>query len=248
MATSFGALCTDFYVNSKLGLKMDLPSDRDTVLHLFDRIRAEVPVMHRFRRYSDEFALESARRDGEYQWLALRQRSVRAGHVNPESMDQAFVLHKAILELAPYYLALSPLDVDYFEVMLGFDLDCKANHNRIVYEALLQDTPLGGLVDVNGGRPIDVQPLFGAALDDRCGLQAFFEVKTRTSLGQIRADRYRTEPISILLTVRRMGPIDKAEDLPAWLSELRRDAERLATEKVVPNLLTPISRAIIGSA
>jgi hypothetical protein len=247
MATSFGALCTDFYVNSKLGLKMDLPSDRDTVLHLFDRIRAELPVMDRFRRYSDEFALESPRRDGEYQWLALRQRSVRAGHVNPETMDEAFVLHKAILELAPYYLALSPLDVDFFELMFGFDLDCKANHNRIVHEALLQDTPLGSLIDVGSSKPIDLQPLLGMALDERCGLQAFFEVKTRTSMGQIRADRYRTEPISVFLTVRRNGPIDKVDELPAWMSEIRRDAERLATDKLVPHLLTPISRAIIGS-
>jgi len=248
MATSFGALCTDFYVNSKLGLKMDLPTDRDTVLHLFDRVRAEAPAMDRFRRYDDEFALESPRRDGEYQWLALRQRSVRAGHVNPETMDGAFVLHKALLELAPYYLALSPLDVDYFELLLGFDLDCKANHNQIVHEALLQDTPLGALIDAGGHRPIDLQPVLGTALDDRCRLQAYFEVKTRTSLGQIRADRYRTEPISIFLTIRRMGPIDKVDDLPAWLSELRRDAERLATEKLVPHLLNPISRAIIGSA
>ena len=37
MATSFGALCTDFYINQKVGLKMDLPADRETILHLFDR-------------------------------------------------------------------------------------------------------------------------------------------------------------------------------------------------------------------
>ena len=248
MATSFGALCTDFYVNTKIAMKMDLPSDRDTVLHLFDRVRAEIPHMDRFKRYSDEFALESARRDGEYQWLAMRQRSVRAGHVNPETMDQAFRLHKVILELAPYYLALSPLDVEFIEVMFGFDLDCKANHNKVVYEALLEGTPLGALIDVHHAKPVDVQPLLGMALDARCGLQAFYEVKTRTSPGQIRAGRYRTEPISVFLTVRRSGPIDKVDDLPAWLSELRRDAERLATEKLVPHLLTPISRAIIGSA
>ena len=36
MATSYGALCDDFYVNQKLTLRMDMPSDRETVLHLFE--------------------------------------------------------------------------------------------------------------------------------------------------------------------------------------------------------------------
>ena len=51
MATSYGALCTDFYINQKLALKMDLPSDRETILHFFDLVRREMPSMHRFRRY-----------------------------------------------------------------------------------------------------------------------------------------------------------------------------------------------------
>ena len=51
MATSYGALCTDFYVNQKLALKMDLPSDRETILHLFDRVKKTVPNMNRFHRY-----------------------------------------------------------------------------------------------------------------------------------------------------------------------------------------------------
>ena len=58
--TSLGALCTDFYVNQKLALKLDLPSARETVLDMFDRIRKELPNMDRFRRYDGELALESA--------------------------------------------------------------------------------------------------------------------------------------------------------------------------------------------
>ena len=39
MTTSYGALCSDFYINQKFALKMDLPTARETVLDLFDRIR-----------------------------------------------------------------------------------------------------------------------------------------------------------------------------------------------------------------
>jgi arylsulfatase A-like enzyme len=45
MATSFGALCDDFYINQAIAVKMDLPTERDTLLHMFDRVRADQPTM-----------------------------------------------------------------------------------------------------------------------------------------------------------------------------------------------------------
>src|SRR5258705_10934795 len=71
MPTSYGAICTDFYVNQKLSLKMDLPSGRESVLDMFDRIRKELPDMERFRRYDGELALESPEQSSQYSWLAL---------------------------------------------------------------------------------------------------------------------------------------------------------------------------------
>lgn len=247
MATSFGALCTDFYINHKIGLKMDLPADRETVLHLFDRVRGELPDMNRFKRFSDELALESPRLEGAYRWIALRQNSIRSGSVNPESMDEGYQLHELALRLAPFFLSVSALDIRGLELSLGFDLECKANHHAVVAEALFPaNSAMGSLLDVRGAQPLDVQPIVGLALEERSGLRAFFEVKSRTTPGQVRAGRYRTEPITVVLTLRRGGPIDEVEQLPELLTTMRRRAESLAEEKLVPNLLTPISRAILG--
>lgn len=248
MTTSFGALCTDFYVNHKLAVKMDLPSDRETILHLFDRIRADHPSMKRFRRFSDELSLESSRRDGAYRWIALRRNSVRTGHVNPQSLDEAYELHRLVLKLAPYNLSISPLDVEYQELMFGFDLEAKANQNEIVFDALFADSPVGSLLEGSGGTPTDIQPIFGFSLTERGDLQAFFEVKTSTSQAQIRAGKFRTEPLSIFLTLRKSGPIDDPEDLLTNFELLRRHGEQLASERLVPDLLTPISRAISHKA
>lgn len=247
MATSFGALCTDFFINQKLAVKMELPGERETVMHMFDRVRAEMPAMSRFKRFADELALESPRRDGEYQWLALRAQSVRCGHVNPQSMPDGYRLHRLVAETCPFFLTLSPLDIDGLELTFGFDLECKANHHQIVREALLGDSALAGLVDLPGARPLDVQPVIGVALDDSADLHAFFEVKTRTSPAQVRADRYRTEPISIFLTVRKSGPIEKIDELSGILDVLIGRCEQLATGRVIPQLVHPISRAILGS-
>jgi hypothetical protein len=247
MATSFGALCTDFYVNQKIAVKMDLPSDRETILNFYDRVRQDQPSMSKFRRFTDELALESGRREGAYRWLAMRRNSIRSGHVNPDTLEEAYALHRLLLRLAPYHLSLSPLDIEYQELLFGFDLEAKANQHEIVYDALFARTPLASLMDYGDARPLDLQPVFGITLDKRCDLQAFFEVKTATTPGQVRAGRYRTEPISIFLTLRKMGPIDKPDDLLESFETLRRHAERLAEEHVVPDLLTPISRAITSA-
>ncbi len=247
MATSFGALCTDFYVNQKIAVKMDLPHDRETVLHFYDRVRQDQPSMSKFRRFTDELALESSRREGAYRWLALRRASIRTGHVNPDTLEEAYALHRLVLRLAPYHLSLSPLDIEYQELLFGFDLEAKANQHEIIYDALFARSPLASLLEYGNARPIDLQPVFGISLDNRLDLQAFFEVKATTSHGQIRANRYRTEPVSIFLTLRKIGPIEKPEDLLEGFELLRKHAERLANDHVVPDLLTPISRAITSA-
>jgi hypothetical protein len=251
MATSFGALCTDFYINQKLALKMDLPSDRETILHLFDRVKKAVPNMTRFHRYHNELTLESSRREAEYRWVGLRRTSVRTGHVNPQSMADAYKFHKLVLSEAPYHLTISPLDVDFLELLLGFDLECKGDQDEVVYDALFAQTPLAKLLkgDAEGGegRLLDVQPLFGISLGDKADVQAFFEVKTRTRGRRGQANQYPSEPMSIFLTIRKYGPVHKIEELDTWFETLKGHAETLAAERLVPELLSPILRQITSS-
>ncbi len=248
MSTSFGALCTDFYVNQKIAVRMDLPCERETILHFFDRIRADQPTMNRFKRYNDELALESSRTQRAYRWIALRRDSLRAGHINPASLNEAYELHNLVLKQSPYNLSLSPLEIRYQEMMFGFDLEATANQHEIVSEALLARSPLAHLLDVPDSRPIDVQPLVGISLNRRCDLQAFFEVKTATTRSQVRAAQYRTEPISVLLTIRKLGPLNDVDDLLTNFATMRQHAEQLAEDRLVPHLLTPISRALTSSA
>lgn len=247
MSTNFGALCTDFYMNYKLGVKMELPLGRETVLHLFDRVRGSEPKMNRLLRYGEEFSLESSRRDGEYQWISMSKKAVRTGHVNPESLDAGSKLHELILEICPYYLSISALEVDCQELVFGFDMECRANQNEVVYEALIADSPLASLFDDADMKMLDIQPVFGVGLSKKCDVQAFFEVKTRTSVSEIRKDRFRNEVISVYLTIRRRGSVDDISQLPVVFGQLRGHAERLAQEKVVPELVLPISQAIANN-
>ncbi len=246
MLTSLGALCTDFYVNQKVSLKMDLPSAREAVLDMFDRVRKELPHMERFRRYEGELALESPEADAEYNWLALNRTAIRSGWVNPDGLDRAYKLHRLILEIAPYFLSISPLDVEYVELVFGFDIEAETNRNEVVFDALLADSPLSGLVDTERESVLDSQPFIGFSLSHRCDVQAFVEIKTRTRPREVAAGRYDNEPISVYLTVRRYGPFQTIQDFGDSFGTLAGYAERLSEERVIPNVVMPIRETLLS--
>ena len=56
--------------------------------------------------------------------------------MNPETFESAAEQHRAILELVPFELSISPLDCESLSVMLGFDFAYRGNHNEILAEAV----------------------------------------------------------------------------------------------------------------
>lgn len=244
MSESYRALANDFYVNQRLNLKMDLPANRETILSLFDRVRREFPAMDRFKRLPHELALESDSREGPQQWLALRKTNLRSGCINPGPPGEAYELHRLVLEIAPYFLSISPLDIDYLELLYGFDLVAAGNHDAIVLEALFAGSPIGRILDLSGAIPIDCQPLFGLALTRDCDLQAHFEIKTRTPTRAVRTGEFHPEPISLYLTLRRYGAVGDVGELHAMFKQLSDRGEELLESRVIPSLLMPIREAI----
>lgn len=246
-AHSYRALCSDFYLNMKLAMKLELPRERQPLLDLFDRMRRQFPDLEHVRRYRDELALEAGP-DERGRWIAVRSRDLRAGVVNPENPDDALAMHRQVLELAPYYLGVTPLDVDYLELLFGFDLPAEGDHSAIVCRALLEGSPLASAIDEHGFSLIECQPAFGVTLEGDRSLEAFFEVKTgapRSTHG--RADHPGAgDPISIYVTLRRYGPVGRIDDLPADLDRLAARGEDLVASVAIPRMLNPI-REMIGS-
>lgn len=244
MAHSYRALCSDFYLNMKLAMKLELPRDRQPLLDLFDRMRRQFPDLEHVRRYRDELALEAGP-DERGRWMAVRSRDLRAGVVNPAG-DDALRMHRQVLELAPYYLGVTPLDVDYLELLFGFDLPADGDHSAIVCRALLEGSPLAGAIDEHGLSLVECQPAFGITIDDGGRpLEAFFEVRTGPPR-HARGPDGASEPISVYVTLRRYGPVGRIDDLPADLDRLAACGEDLVASIAIPRMLNPI-REMIGS-
>jgi hypothetical protein len=242
----FDSLCRDFCVNQKLALKMDLPAAREPVLDLFGRLRKDLPRLASLQRYPDgEVALESGEDERDFLWVAMRQLSLKSGWVNPSTLEEAYRMHRTVLEVAPYFLSISPLDVDHLELVYAFDFECDGNRDEVVLDALLGGSPLGDFADASTDTILDSQPFIALALADAPDMHVYVEVKTRLPRGETAVTREGGEPLSVLLTVRRTGPVRALADLPTILAALSGHGERLVEQRLIPRVLMPLRDRIV---
>lgn len=247
MSTDFNTVCDDFYINLRVGTQMNLPHQRETLLHFFERIQKSFPEMTRFRKNEqNEYTLEEDRENDQYRWLSIESQRLACGHVNPDSIAEALRLHRTVLEQAPYSLGLSTVEIEYMDLLFGFDLEFAGNHDEIVAEAMFAESPMSAILEETGAKPMDFQPTITAALTDDCRLQARIDVITRTNSYQVRTGEYSSESISVYLIIRRFWGDRVKEPMEAMLETLTQKAEDLAHRVVVPRIVTPI-RAAIGS-
>jgi hypothetical protein len=243
---SFGAFCDEFYVNTRLFLKLDLAPSRETLLHFMEQIRRAFPRMTRLKRRDDEsLVLDEEGREGhERRFVRIDTNALRFGNFRPPDLDAVGNFATMILRQAPHHLSLSDLDYDYMEVAFGFDLEYRGNHDELVADTLFADHPLLAVLTRDGQGIIDCQPFFGIKLTDDCEKQVYLEVKGRTSTYEIRTGEFEATPLSVYLTARRYWGFAGDKELMAVHRELLETGERYAAECAVPHLVQPLAAAI----
>jgi len=245
MSNPFSAFAEDFYINMRLGSQMSLPHSRETLLHFFERVQKEFPSMTRFRKHENgELNLEEDRGQESYRWMSVEQKRLSSGHVNPESIEEALKLHKLLLMQAPYQLGISPVEIDYLDVLFGFDLEFNGNHDEIIADTLFAESPLSCLTEESGARAVDFQPTITVALSDDCRLQARIDVVTRTNSYQVRTGDYSDDVISVYLILRRYWGDRPKLAMETLLEQMAERADDLCHKYVVPKIIKPISSAI----
>ncbi len=247
MSLAFGAQCDDFHIATRLFLKLDLGLERETVLHFFDSVRREFPGMRKLRRRDDSSLLLEEDEDdrGQRRWLRLDDQTVRFGHHNPPHVDDAGAFAQTVLKMAPYHLTLGDLDYDHIEVVLGFDLEYRGNHDQLIADTFFSTGPLAGLMGHAGvNQTIDSQPFLGVSLSESCDTQVYIEIKSRTSTYEVRTGQYDTQPLSVFLTIRRFFGFSEQEHLLDIHRQLSDIAFEWAADRIVPVIIQPLAQAI----
>jgi hypothetical protein len=242
---NYSAFADDFYVNMNLGTEMELPTNRETVLHFFERIQKTYPTMRNFySREKGDFILEEDKDRGQYRWATIETRRVSSGIVNPTRIEDALEQHKFVLELAPYLLSVSPLDCEALDLLFGFDFTYRGNHNQLVADALGLTSPFERLADLPGATVIHHEPSITLALDEECRVQCRLNIETRTSAYQVRTGEYAEEQISVYFTARQYGSLGPDSTFVATLNQLARICEEMVDSYVIEHVLEPLARTI----
>ncbi len=241
----YSSLCDDFYVNMNLSTEMELPTNRETILHYFERIQKKYPTMRNFYcREKGDFVLEEDKDRGHYRWATIEHRRVCSGQVNPTEIDDALEQHRLALELAPYMLSVSPLDCEALDLLFGFDFTYRGNHNQLVSEALGVSPAMERLAELPGGTVINYEPSITLALDEECRMQCRLSIETRTNAYQVRTGDFPEEQLSVYLTARQYGSLGPDLTFLTALDQLSRICYEMVDNYVVENVLRPLARTI----
>jgi hypothetical protein len=243
---SYSSLCDDFYIDMFVNTELDLPAERDTVLTFFDRIQRQYPRMGRFvRRDSNEYYLEEDHNSGQYRWVSLEVDRIGSGVVNPVSSEDAYQQDKLILDLIPYMLGVTPLDVDSLDVTFAMDFDCAGNHDEIIAEALFGKSAFGCLLDLPNGKPIVFSPAMVVSLAENERTQVRVSVESKTSIFEPgEKDHGSDESISLTLTVRQYPQTDERFDPVASFERQCQLAEELMAERIIRHFVQPLTEVI----
>ena len=235
----------DYYVNMNLTTEMELPSNRDTVLHYFEQMRKAFPELRSFySRESGDLVLESDKEEERYRWLAIEERRLCSGQVNPETLEDAYRQHEMVLDLAPHLLTISLLDCEALDVMFGFDFTYEGNHDEVVAEALGMGSAFEGLLEFPRARVLNFEPSITLALDETCRLQCRLAIETRTNAYQIRTGEFPDDQISLYFTVRQYWGSGPEQSFLDSFRRQREIGEELVRKTVVPRIVQPLAQAI----
>jgi hypothetical protein len=251
----YASLADDFYVNVNLATEMDLPGQRETVLHFFEVVQRKFPSLRKFHAretaprdtsFGDrrDFVLEEDKEQGRYRWVAVEGRRLCSGSVNPPSLEDAIEQHRVIFDLAAPLLSVSPLDCEAIDVLFGFDFAFRGNHNALLAEALGVGPALEGMADLPGNRVINFEPSLTIAVDEDCRTQVRISTEARTNAFQVRTGEFTEEQLSVYVTARRYGSLDTKTGYLEIIERLVALGRDVVEQCVIEQILRPLARTI----
>ena len=243
---SYRSFCDDLYIETYINTELDLPTGRDTILAFFERIRRQYPSMScMYQRGKKDFCLEEDRTQCQYRWVALETDRIGSGMVNPPDFESVFEQNRLVLELAPYMLSVSDLDIESLDVTMAMDFDYTGNHDEVITEALLSQSAFGSLLDLPGARAVGCSPSFVISLSGDDLTQGRVSIESKTSVyGPKRKEQLIDEAISLSFTVRQYPPTTEAFDALKSFENQCRLAKEIMADKIVPNFILPLNETI----
>jgi len=243
---NYNLLCDDFYLDMYVNTEMNLPRQRDTILGFFERLQKQFPSMGCFyQRESNEYCLEEDRNADQYRWVCLETNRIGSGIVNPPSIEDAYGQDRLVLELIPYMLSVSHLDIISLDVTFAMDFDCAGSHDEVIAEVLLAQSAFGCLLESPSARAVGFSPTIVVALSDDYCTQGRIGIDSKTGLCEPRRkEQTADEAIGLSFTIRQYPRSGEKFDALKSFENQCRLIEKLMAERIIPDLVQPLTEAI----
>ena len=246
MSQSYCEVADDFFVDMHLNTEMELPSNRDTLLHYFEQLQKRFPAMRNFyNRDRSDYVLEGDKDAGAYSWASVEPRRIGSGHVNPECLDAVFDHQRVVLESVPHLLLVSPLDCESLTVSFSFQFEYEGNHNDLLAEAIGLPSSLEGIADsVGRSRLVAFDPSFRIALSEDCRTQARVHFKNQTNAHHVRTCEYPERFVGVCLTLYHYGSLESGVSYVSCFDELVAHGNEILNKHMMDQVLLPLQHTI----
>ncbi len=97
----YGSGADDFYVNMQLQTALDLPQQRETLMHFFEQVQRRFPRMDSLSVRDKEIYLEEDKENSTSRWVSTDMKRVSAGIINPPSLEEAWLCIKPCYRSSP---------------------------------------------------------------------------------------------------------------------------------------------------
>jgi len=246
MSANLKFLCDDFFVEMYVNTELDLPSHRDTLLSFFERVQRQYPSMGKFYCSSGgNYFLEDGKQGDSYRWVALEHDRICSVVVNPSDFEESYRQHKLILELIPYMLSVSHLDINSLDVTFGMDFEYEGNHDEVILEALFSESCFKSFFEMDMVKVRGFSPVAVFSLSDDGNTEARISIESKTDVYESsKRGRSSDSAISLSFSIRQYpSGIGKFNSQESFVRQCGL-AEELLEEKIVPHFVHPLRKVI----
>lgn len=241
----YGAFCDETYVNMHLTTEMDIPQNRESVLHFFEQVQRRYPRLRNFyARERSEYCLEEEKDASGHRWVSIEPRRLCSCSMNPTTFDEAIEQHCTVLDLVPFSLSISHLDCESLNITMGFDFNYRGNQNDLLAEALGLIPAHEKLLEIPGTTVLGYEPSIQLALDEDCHTQCRLAFETRTNPYQVRSGEFAEEQLSVYLVVRRYDSLRQGENFVDELKRLSAICTNMVDNHLIEHVLRPLQQTI----